>query len=188
MRVATRSKKRRPKEEELLTDQMNSLPKGVLSDIVSLLTTKDGAHTQVLSFRWCHLWRPAVHGVPAASEVSHILSSHPSPDHCFSISYSHYHSIFTTNLGGWLHSPTLNKLQEIQLDHIIWVPKSGVHRFLSTLRVATFSSCIFQDRNNASGTLHLLLLKQLSLVDIVILENYLHALLATCPAMQNLLL
>ncbi|XP_066391705.1 uncharacterized protein [Miscanthus floridulus] len=180
MGVATRSKKQRPKEEELLTDQMNSLPKGVLSDIVSLW------RSALLNLEVCD--GPAVHGVPAASEVSRILSSHPSPDHCFSISYSQYHSIFTTNLGGWLHSPTLNKLQEIQLDHIIWVPKSGVHRFLSTLRVATFSSCIFQDRNNASGTLHLLLLKQLSLVDIVILENYLHALLATCPAMQNLLL
>jgi hypothetical protein len=35
MGVATKSKKRRPKEEELLTDQINSLPNGVLSDIVS---------------------------------------------------------------------------------------------------------------------------------------------------------
>jgi hypothetical protein len=97
MGVATKSKKRRPKEEELLTDQINNLPNGVLSDIVS--------------FCWRHLWHsvllnlevydgPPVHGIHAASEVSSILSLHPRPAHHFSICYSHYHSIFTTNLGG----------------------------------------------------------------------------------------
>ncbi|XP_066368749.1 putative FBD-associated F-box protein At5g38570 [Miscanthus floridulus] len=196
MGVLTREKKRRL--EERLADRISSLPDGVLGDIVSLLPTKDGARTQVLSSRWRHLWRsaplnleacvdPAVHGVPAGREISRILSSHPGPARRFSVSYGDHHSAFRANLGGWLRSPALDKLQELQLDHVNWVPESAVQRISSTLRVATFSRCNFLYAKNASA-LHLPLLKQLSLVNILISESYLCALLAACPALQSLLL
>jgi hypothetical protein len=184
--------------EECLADRISSLPDGVLGDIVSLLPTKDGARTQVLSSRWRHLWRSAplnleacddraVHDVSAGREISRILSSHPGPARRFFVSCGVQYSEFAANLNVWLRSPALNKLQELQLDHIYWFPESPLRRFSSTLRVATFRCSNFTCATNASA-LHLPLLNQLSLVNVVITESILHALLAACPALQSLLL
>ncbi|KAG0517044.1 hypothetical protein BDA96_09G054300 [Sorghum bicolor] len=144
------------------------------------------------------LWRSAplnlegyVHGVPEGIEISRILSSHPGPARRFSVSYyGDYHSVFAADLGGWLQSSALDRLQELQLHQVIRVPESALHRFSSTLRVATFISCIFKDGKNGSAELQfqLPLLTQLSLVNVVISASYLHALLAACPALQSLLL
>ncbi|KXG21358.1 F-box/FBD/LRR-repeat protein At3g26920 isoform X1 [Sorghum bicolor] len=196
MELLTTAKNRRLELEERLAvaDRISSLPDGVLGDIVSLLPTKEGARTKVLSSRWRRLWRSAplnlegyVHGVPEGREISRILSSHPGPARRFSVSYyGDYHSFFAADLGGWLQSSALHKLQELQLHQVIRVPESALHRFSSTLRVATFSSCIFKDGKNGSAALQFPLLTQLSLVNVVISESYLHALLAACPALQSL--
>jgi hypothetical protein len=188
MGLLTTAKNRRL--EERLADRISGLPDGVLGDIVSLLPTKDGARTQVLSSRWRRIWRAAPLNLEGcvdragAREISRVLSSHTGPARRFSVSHG---DGCVLDVGYLLRSPALNKLQELQLDLVFEVPESALHRFSSTLRVATFSTCIFKDAKNASA-LHLPLLKQLSLLNIVISESYLHALLAACPVLQSLLL
>ncbi|CAL5077802.1 unnamed protein product [Urochloa decumbens] len=183
-------------EEELVEDRISRLPDGVLGDIVSLLPTKDGARTQVLSSRWRHLWRAAplnfdLSGHPAA-DVSRILAAHPGPCRRFSfnmfrVNYNEYSTV-KANLDSWLLSPSLNNLQELEfllgtLDNPPPLLPAPVRRFSPTLRVATFERCSFPD-----SALHLPLLQQLSLVRVRISETSLHALLAGCSVLESLLL
>nr|XP_034579022.1 F-box/LRR-repeat protein At3g03360-like [Setaria viridis] len=95
-------------------------------------------------------------------------------------------------LDGWLRSPALDNLEELEF-HYGFSPlppppqlPASVQRFSSTLRVAKFAGCSFPEGN--AGALHLPVLKQLSLVHATISESSLQALLAGCPALQSLLL
>ncbi|CAL5077797.1 unnamed protein product [Urochloa decumbens] len=161
-------------EEEELADRISLLPDAVLGDIVSLLPTKDGARTQVLSSRWRSLWCSAplnfdLPGHPIA-DVSRILASHPGPGRRFSV-----------NMGREL---------EFHLGHTLddsLQPLSApVRRFSPTLRVASFVRCNFPEGN--ASALHLPLLEQLSLVRVRISETSLHALLSGCSVLASLLL
>ncbi|XP_066393002.1 F-box/LRR-repeat protein At1g55660-like [Miscanthus floridulus] len=140
MGVLTRAKKRRL--EERLADWISSLPDGVLGDIVSLLPTKDGARTQVLSSRWRHLWRAAplnldLHDDSAGSsilararDISRILSVHPVPCRRFVMPrrYMEYPSWRT--LDGWLRSPLLDNLQELDFNNGLLLPSSKSQKAL----------------------------------------------------------
>ncbi|CAL5077242.1 unnamed protein product [Urochloa decumbens] len=200
MEMAPGAKRRRlgeDEEEELVDDRISRLPDGVLGDIVSLLPTKDGARTQVLSSRWRHLWRAAplnfhLSGHPVA-DVSRILAAHPGPCRRFSfnmdrVRYKDYPAV-NANLDSWLRSPALNNPQELDfvlgrtLDNPPPLLPAPVRRFLPTLRVASFERCSFPD-----SALHLPLLEQLSLVRVRISETSLHALLAGCSVLESLLL
>ncbi|KAK8458826.1 hypothetical protein SEVIR_2G015333v4 [Setaria viridis] len=207
MVMATRAKKRRLEEEEkqeLVDDIISGLPDDVLGDIVTLLPTRDGARTQVLSSRWRHIWRSAPLNLDLqeplrctpASDISRVLSAHPGPGRRLHVSYlSHYRfDIDTMTLDGWLRSPAIDGLRELEilLGHYrlrrglikpLPLPPS-VLRFSSTLAVARFEACVLPD----CGATHWPHLKKLTLFSVTVSESSLHALLAGCSAIESLLL
>ncbi|CAO1939949.1 unnamed protein product [Urochloa humidicola] len=209
MEMAAQARRRRRRleeeEDEGRIDRISGLPDGVLGDIVSLLPTKEGGRTQVLSSRWCHVWRAAplnfdFLGRPVA-DVSRILSAHQGPGRRFSIrTYDLSRDSPAATLEGWLRLPALNNLQELEFHYGERFPRrwsalpppppppppASVHRFSSTLRVASFGGCGFPDGN--SSALHFPLLKKLILLHVQISESSLHALLAGCPVLQSFLL
>ncbi|XP_034579113.1 F-box/LRR-repeat protein At3g03360 [Setaria viridis] len=209
MGVITRAKKRRPEEEQELVDRISRLPDGVLGDIVTLLPTRDGARTQVLSSRWRHIWRSAPLNLDlpeplrrnTASAISSALSAHPGPGrrlHIILRNCSHGPGAAAT-LDGWLRSPTIDGLRKLEIlfdsnllhggTQPLPLPPS-VLRFSSTLAVASFEGCVFPDCGNSNIASRELnqLLNQLSLVSVRISETSLHALLAGCSVLESLLL
>ncbi|WVZ61559.1 hypothetical protein U9M48_011415 [Paspalum notatum var. saurae] len=196
-------KRRRLEEDDECLDRISRLPDGVLGDIISLLPTKDGARTQVISSRWRPLSRSAplnldlhdrLGGKPIPiSEIPRILSAHGAPVRRFSVPL--YRLRQPGRDGSAVTYPALDDLQEIDLEFESRFPDekstlqplpASVHRFSSTLRVASFAGCGFPDGN--ASTFHLPLLKQLTVSHVKISESSLHALLAGCPVLQSLLL
>ncbi|CAN6180991.1 unnamed protein product [Urochloa humidicola] len=198
MGVVTRSKKRKLQEDEeqeelAVDDRISRLPDDVLGEIISLLPTKDGARTQVLSSRWWPLWRasplnldligPGRGWLATAADISGILASHPGPGRRFSL---HSSNADATALDGWLRSPSLSGLRELEFhvdDNLLrWgtpplpLPEAA-RRFSSTLTVLSFGGFIFPD-DAAMALPQLPRLKQLTLVNSTISEASLHALLA----------
>ncbi|XP_066391701.1 uncharacterized protein [Miscanthus floridulus] len=112
-----------------------------------------------------------------ASDISHILSAHPGPCRGFVMPRRYMEYPSCTTLGGWLRSPLLDNLQELDFNNSLLLP--SVRRFSSTLCVARFRACRFPDGNEAS-LLQLPLLKQLTLFAVDMSESSLHALLACC--------
>ncbi|KAG2604012.1 F-box/LRR-repeat protein At2g42730-like [Panicum virgatum] len=205
----------RGKESRLAEDDhISRLPDAVLGDIVSLLRTKDGGRTQVLASRWRHLWRSAplnldLEDLPPfyqgrsirSAELFGILSSHSGPGRRFSIPRRCFDGDANpaATLDGWLRSPALDNLQELEFHYGLNFQRRGspmppppppllasAHRFSSTLRVASFGGCGFLDGN--SRDLHLPLLEHLSLMNVRISESSLYALLAARPVLQSLML
>ncbi|CAN6222231.1 unnamed protein product [Urochloa humidicola] len=208
MGVVTRAKKRRLQEEQDLVDRISGLPDGVLGDIVSLLPTKSGARTQLLSSRWRHLWRSAPlnvsvciydnHQTIPLAGISGILSLHPGPGRRFSFHSSRWVKVAMAELDGWLRSPSLNNLEELEIHFDLerstnWripphpLPASAL-RFSSTLAVASFQACDFP---HCRKYVSMPLLRQLTLLNSTISEASLHALLAGtagCHVLESLLL
>ncbi|KAL6908128.1 hypothetical protein ACP4OV_002298 [Aristida adscensionis] len=131
-------------------------------------------------------------------DLPRILAAHAGPGRRFCIPERYLEGIDrpTEVLDGWLRSPTLDNLQELEIHVGSWskppplppLPASAL-RFSSTLRVATFGVCTFPDGDNGMGTApRLPLLEKLTLKDITISESFLNALLAGCSAMEALVL
>ncbi|XBJ18820.1 hypothetical protein VPH35_009899 [Triticum aestivum] len=178
-------------------DHISRVPDAVLGTILSLLPTKEGARTQVISRRWRPLWRSAplnlaVDGGPNSKElITKILSEHPGPARRFSV------RIFQNDdkIEGWLSSKALDNLQEFELIYTFWgsnweklclLPLS-VFRFSPTLRVAKFCGSHFP-RSNLIVQLSLKFpcLKQLTLEKVTISEDVLQSMLSGCPALECL--
>ncbi|CAL5077823.1 unnamed protein product [Urochloa decumbens] len=189
-------------------DHISRLPDAILGEIISRLPTKDGGRTQAVASRWRHLWRsvplsidldedPGAWRLIQSGEISGILSSHHGPGRRFSVPRRYFdgdaHPAAT--LDGWLRSPALDGLRELEFHYDLWCrsptqppppPPTSVCRFSSTLHVVSFGGCGFPDGN--AGALHLPLLEQLSLLNVKISESSLYALLAGCPVLQSLML
>ena len=112
-------------------------------------------------------------------DLPHILSAHLGPGRRFSIPrYILGQDVDrpAATLDDWLRSPALDNLQELGFNYGDRLPRdlcplppppllpASVHRFSSTLRVASFSGYGFPGRNRAA--LHFPLLKQLSLLQV----------------------
>ncbi|XP_047087662.1 putative F-box/FBD/LRR-repeat protein At5g44950 [Lolium rigidum] len=174
--------------EEL--DLISLLPDEILGTIISLLHIEEGARTAILSRRWRHLWRSSplnlddgshLWFLPNARQVaSKILSEHQGDGRCLKVRH-----IYGADFDGWIKSPALDNLQEIDL-RIGSLPPS-VLRFAPTLRVAVFSCCSFflKDTPRTFSFPHL---KELSLSSVAMREETLHSVLSGCPVLESLLI
>ncbi|CAN6171663.1 unnamed protein product [Urochloa humidicola] len=140
-------------------DLIRRLPDEVLGDIISLLPTKDGARTQILSHRWRPLWRAAPLNLGAGSDlsrqhrrrvalVSRILSDHPGPARRFSLPGIRLRDRYA-QIDGWLRSRALADLRELEFRYEMESPAvpyplpPSAFRFAPTLRVASIGHCEF---------------------------------------------
>ncbi|XP_037472637.1 F-box/FBD/LRR-repeat protein At3g26920-like [Triticum dicoccoides] len=190
-------------------DHISRLPDAVLGIIVSLLPTKEGARTQIISRRWRPLWRSAplnlVVDYKIINLVPKILSEHRGPARRFSIEDccvegrlgSYTRSIYTEDcydkIEGWLSSRALDNLEELELTPTcsygyrgeLYLLHLSTYRFSSTLRMAKFHCCHFPDLI-ARLSLKFPCLKQLTLQKVTILEDPLQSLLSGCTALESL--
>ncbi|EEC81867.1 hypothetical protein OsI_25652 [Oryza sativa Indica Group] len=182
-------------------DHISCLPEAILGEIISLLPTKDAARTQAVSRRWRPLWRstPLNLDVDSLSTqerkrtmfVSRILASHPGPARRLSLPFFRLRDRYA-KLDGWLRSPALADLQELDFSYDIEdeealypLPPSAL-RFAPTLRVVELRTCHFP--NGMAPALHFPRLARLTLYRVTISEDTLHGLLSRCSALESLLL
>jgi hypothetical protein len=188
--------------EESSLDIISRLPDEVLGTIISLLPTKAGARTQILSRRWCPLWRAAPLNLGVDRNlsgqdrkriifVSKILSDHPGPARRFAVPGIRLRDRYA-KIDGWLRSRALTGLREIEFQYLMENPQlpyplpPSVLRFAPTLCVADFGSCDFP--REMAPLFKFPCLKQLSLHYVIVLEDVLHSLLCGCPVLESLLL
>lgn len=182
-------------------DHISRLPDAILGEIISLLPTKDTARTQAVSRRWRPLWRatPLNLDVDSLSTqerkrtmfVSRILASHPGPARRLSLPFFRLRDRYA-KLDGWLRSPALADLQELDFSYDIEdeealypLPPSAL-RFAPTLRVVELRTCHFP--NGMAPALHFPRLARLTPYRVTISEDTLHGLLSRCSALESLLL
>ncbi|CAM0947442.1 unnamed protein product [Alopecurus aequalis] len=204
----SRKQARRGAGDEIAEDFISTLPDAVLGTIISLLPTKDGGRTQALSRRWRHLWRSAplnlevgtrhpgscllvipflISSVPP-SVVSKIISQHPGPARRFSIR-GLSPGDFDADVDSWFHSRALTNLQELHMSYGFVPPVArqplplSALRSASTLLVASICDCGFPD---AMPTMNFPVLKQLSLMSVLISGDVFHGLLSVCHALESL--
>uniref|UniRef100_M8CVM1 Uncharacterized protein n=1 Tax=Aegilops tauschii TaxID=37682 RepID=M8CVM1_AEGTA len=153
-------------------DLMSHLPDEVLGTVISLLPTRDGARTQLLSRRWRPLWlssnAPLNLGADFALRgeectlcgathecmhkriafVSKILSDHPGPTRRFAL-----HLVYWPNIpgvvDGWFRSRSLSGLQDLEVANkrsgYVLLPSHALIRFAPTLCLLSLSQCQFPD-------------------------------------------
>ncbi|XBH60664.1 hypothetical protein VPH35_115229 [Triticum aestivum] len=186
-------------------DFISRLPDAVLGTIISLLPTKDGGRTQILSRRWRHLWRSAPlnleviigppgpcpgHHHPSAihhSTVSKIISQHLGPARRFCL--KHLIDGNLPEMESWLDSRAIVNLQELDITNYAgyktgYTLPQSVFRSASTLLVAKIMGCNFPDAITRSMNFYLL--NQLSLDCVSVSGDVFHGLLSGCHALESL--
>ncbi|TVU40240.1 hypothetical protein EJB05_13693, partial [Eragrostis curvula] len=188
-------------------DLISRLPDEILQSIITLLPSKDGSRTQILSRRWRPLWRAAplnldavVNGVMVDKQVSNILrtlQTHQGPVRRFTLtsSYTYLYGRRSSFLDTILRSPRLNDLQEFEL---LYDENSGpsppvpqpLFRFMPTLKALTIAAVckVLNFPTEISSTLSFPHLEQLTLRSVNISEKALHGVLSRCPVLEALVL
>ncbi|CAM0953748.1 unnamed protein product [Alopecurus aequalis] len=186
-------------EQETLDDLdlISRLPDEVLGTVISLLPTKDGARTQVLSRRWLPLWRSPMAPLNLAADdglsdkstrvamVSKILSDHPGPARHFSLSLISVDR-FRVKVARWFRSETLTGLEELRVTN--WqktrypLPPCTLTRFAPTLRLLELYGCRLQDGIALPSFPHL---KHLDLYFVSISEDSLECMISGCTVLEN---
>jgi hypothetical protein len=121
--------------------------------------------------------------------ISKILSTHQGSTRRLSLRHNYMTGIHD-RVHGWLMSPALNNLEEIEIvqpgeDPL---PLPVLSRFAPTIRAATFDFCRFPDPEDALRALNFPHLKRLVLQDVTVAHDNLQALLTGCPVLETLLL
>jgi hypothetical protein len=187
-------------------DLISRLSDDTLRTIISLLPTKDGGRTQVLSRRWRHLWRSAplnlqVHSRPQdyfvrtavpPSAVSKIISRHPGPARRFS--FTCLCADDKAIAERCFRSRALANLQELDISYRCDSTPTGKSVypllplselcFTSRLLVLTVSNCDFPDE--ISPSMSFPLLKQLTLHGVSFPGDVFHGFLSRCHALESL--
>ncbi|KAM0849310.1 hypothetical protein ACQ4PT_053768 [Festuca glaucescens] len=187
-------------------DLISNQPDAVLGTIVSILPTKDGCRTQVLSRRRRHIWRSEPLNLAAGRrdrrgqlpeyDFSKILSSHLGPVRRFSVSgigllwYRTWQEVIgeaggDARIDGWVGSrDVLAGLEVLDIAYSYYgeVLPVSVFRLAPVLRVASFSRC----RLPANLAVDFPSLEKLGLYNIFLTEEALCALLSGCPALRIL--
>ncbi|XP_044952341.1 putative FBD-associated F-box protein At5g22720 [Hordeum vulgare subsp. vulgare] len=190
-------------QQRNLDDLISRLPDDLLGAVISLLPTKDGARTQILSRRWRPLWRSSAAPLNLSTDhrlcadirelvafVRKILSDHPGPTRRLSLR----HLCPLVRFGvieGWLRSESLANLQELEFAYA-WsacacypLPPSALP-FAPTLRVAKFGSCRFPEFTAETPSPKFPHLKQLTMRLVRISEDSLHSMLSSCTVLESL--
>lgn len=144
--------------EEGGIDRISVLPDDLLGEIISLLSTKEAARTQILASRWRRVWRAAplvldsndlaAKAFPTgswtrasvaeadealASAVSHILSTHLGPGRRFCV-LPHFLHYRAATVDAWLRSPALtSRSSSSRAIDTIGIDTSCWHRHLRLL-------------------------------------------------------
>ncbi|VAH10257.1 FBD-associated F-box protein At4g10400-like [Triticum dicoccoides] len=182
---------------DLDLDLISRLPDELLGTVVSLLPTKDGARTQLLSRRWRPLWRSSMaplnliadyhlsEKVSRAALVSRILADHPGPARRFSIQLMFLPESFD-EVDGWFRSGTLAGLHQLEATNLrnsyYPLPQHALVRFAPTLRVLSLGGCRFPDLARPPSFPHL---NQLILYDVGISESSLQSVISGCLVLQS---
>ncbi|XBH60896.1 hypothetical protein VPH35_115418 [Triticum aestivum] len=183
-------------------DFIARLSDDILGTIISLLPTKDGGRTPVLSCQWRHLWRsaplnlevsirpPGAAGpVPTPSRVqpsavSQIISQHHGPARRFSF-HCRGAGDLCAQAESWLHSRALANVEELDIAHANPRLLASVLRSASTtILAAKINGCDFP--HEIVLAMNFPSLKKLTLFHTSISEDVLHALLSGCHALESL--
>ncbi|XP_048535029.1 putative F-box/FBD/LRR-repeat protein At2g05300 isoform X1 [Triticum urartu] len=190
--------------DDTADDFISSLPDAVLGTIISLLPTKDGGRTRVLSRRWRHLWRSAplnlevstrppdadadadaAGPVPTPSRVlpsavSEIISKHPGPARRFSL-HCRGDGDLCPQAESWLRSRALANLQELDISYAEPPLLTSVLRSAPNILVAKISHGDFEP-----AMINFPFLKKLSLFRLTISADLFPGLLSCCHALESL--
>uniref|UniRef100_A0ACD5TDG6 Uncharacterized protein n=1 Tax=Avena sativa TaxID=4498 RepID=A0ACD5TDG6_AVESA len=178
-------------------DLISRLPDEVLGTIVSLLPTKEGARTQVLSRRWFPLWRSPMAPLNLVADdtlsdndtrvavISKILADHPGSTRHLSLDIISLPG-FLAKVARWFRSKTLTGLQELGISN--WQEEKyqllprALTRFAPTLTLLNLSYCRFHKHTTLPSFPHL---KRLSLYSVGISDDYLQRLISSSAVLES---